>query len=108
MKRIGLAVFLCVLSVPVFADDNAAAAFGPNRLQVTVCAEGAAVINATDPAFAFGGGLRYYIPLNPLATLVFHGEFMRRNTFFDMSSIDFTGLVTFGRAFYYGLGLYLG
>jgi len=108
MRRISLVMIFCCLCLPVFADDEALAASSPGKLQVTVCAEGAAVINATDPDFAFGAGLRYYIPMNSLATFIVHGEFMRRNTFFNMSSIDVSGLVTFGQAFYYGFGLYAG
>ena len=108
MEKLGKVLLLCLLIVPAYADEKPSAALSPNRLQITACAEGAAVINATDPDFAFGAGLRYYVPLNPLATIVFHGEFMRRNTFFKMNSIDLSGLVIFGREFYYGLGLYLG
>lgn len=46
--------------------------------------------------------------MNPLATFIVHGECIRRNTFFNMSTLDVSGLVAFGQAFYYGIGLYAG
>ena len=81
--------------------------FSRQSLQATVFLGGAAVINAADPDFGKGAGLRWSANINPIARLNPIGEYVSHGIYFDLQTLNLKALVTFGNPFFYGMGLYL-
>ena len=108
MRCFMVVVLLSVFAVALPAQNQSPIQLSNPMVQGTVLIGAAAVINASDPDFSWGGGLRWSINLNPLARLYVGGEYADRGQFFNLKTLDFSSAVTFGNALYIGLGLYMG